>query len=329
MNRPSYSTTLAADGGDALYVWSATNLPTGLAINSNTGVISGTPTATGTKTVAVTLNDANGDTPATANLSLTINAAPSITTASLPAGEATVAYSTTMTTTGGTTPFSWSATGLPPGLSINSSTGVISGTPTTAGTFASVVVSLTDAAGATTSHAAYSLTINPQPTISSVVLANGTGTAGTIEKADTVAITFSATMKVSSFCSTWSNDANNQSLNTDNNVTVSVSDGSGATNDVLTVTSTSCTFNLGSIDLGSPSYVSSAATFAGSAGNKSTITWTASTHKLVILLGTKTAGTVANVASSTPVYTASGAIQDPAGAGLGNSPYTLAPAKQF
>ena len=152
------------------------------------------------------------------------------------------------------------------------------------------------------------------------------GTAGTIEQGDTVDVVFSTTMKVSSFCSTWSNDANNQSITADNAVTVSVSN---ASPDTLTVTSTSCTFNLGSLGLGSTSYVSAAATFKGTGANASTITWNASTHTLSITLGTKTAGTPANVASSAPTYTASGSIQDSAGGTLGNSPYTLAAAKQF
>src|SRR5437870_3796597 len=65
--------------------WSATGLQTGLTINANTGVISGTPTATGTASVTVTMTDAARPT-ATRTYSLTINAAPRITTASLPNG---------------------------------------------------------------------------------------------------------------------------------------------------------------------------------------------------------------------------------------------------
>src|SRR5215469_10640595 len=55
-----------------------------------------------------------------------------ITTTSLPSGQIHVAYSATLAATGGTTPFTWSLTSgtLPAGLSLNSSTGTISGTPT-------------------------------------------------------------------------------------------------------------------------------------------------------------------------------------------------------
>src|SRR5438105_15315023 len=58
-----------------------------------------------------------------------------IVTNSLPSGTVGVSYSATVTANGGTTPYTWTATNLPPGLVINSSSGIISGSPTAAGTF--------------------------------------------------------------------------------------------------------------------------------------------------------------------------------------------------
>jgi serine protease len=73
-------------------------------------------------------------------------------------GTVGVAVSLTVTATGGTTPYTWSATGLPAGLSINASSGAITGTPTTAAT-SSVTVTATDSASANAS-ASFSWTIN-------------------------------------------------------------------------------------------------------------------------------------------------------------------------
>ncbi len=67
--------------------------------------------------------------------------------------------SLTLTASGGTTPYSFSASGLPTGLSINSSTGTISGTPSTSGTF-SVSATVSDSASHTSS-VSFSWTINP------------------------------------------------------------------------------------------------------------------------------------------------------------------------
>ena len=97
---------------------------------------------------------------------------------------------------------------------------------------------------------------------------------------------------------------------------------------MLTVTSGTCTFNFGSIDLGSGSYVSSAAVFGGSNANVSTIAWNASTHTLTITLGAKKSGTAAAVASSTPAYTASGSLVNTSGTASAYSPFTLASGRQ-
>jgi len=147
-----------ASGGTTPYTWSATGLPAGLAITATTGAISGTPTAAGSFTVTGTVTDAM-----TASSTKTYNftIAPPLTVAwpsALPSGQVGTAYTpATPTASGGTTPYTWSATGLPAGLSINSSTGTISGTPTAAGT-STVVVKVTDAMTATSTQT-YSVTV--------------------------------------------------------------------------------------------------------------------------------------------------------------------------
>ena len=66
----------------------------------------------------------------------------------------------TLTATGGTAPYTWSATGLPPGLSISTG-GVISGTPTTAGTYNTTVTARDSASTPQTGTATFTFTINP------------------------------------------------------------------------------------------------------------------------------------------------------------------------
>jgi N-acetylneuraminic acid mutarotase len=102
--------------------------------------------------------------------------------ASLPAGIVGTQYqATTITASGGTVPYSWSATGLPPGLSISSS-GVISGTPTAStGSPFAVSVNVLDSANATASMN-YSLAVAASApsvscTIPTIYLSGDSGTA--------------------------------------------------------------------------------------------------------------------------------------------------------
>ena len=179
LNAPYTPTTVTAGGGLAPYTWAATGLPAGLSIGIATGIISGTPTsASGSPySVTVTVTDSTGKT-ATMNYTLAVGTGVTITgPASLPAATLGAAYtSTTITAAGGSGTYTWSATGLPSGLSIAATTGAITGTPTgtTAGT-ATVVVTVTDTSSNTASKT-YTLTINPasgSPTITSVSTSAG------------------------------------------------------------------------------------------------------------------------------------------------------------
>jgi hypothetical protein len=139
-----YSATLTSFGGNAPAVWAllSGSLPPGLSLDPATGIISGTPTASGSFSFSLSLTDSSAPTPTIAVRALTITIAVPlvITTTSLNDGVVGIAYSQTLSATGGNSTYTWSlASGtLPAGLTI-SPAGVISGTPTTAGNSSFVV----------------------------------------------------------------------------------------------------------------------------------------------------------------------------------------------
>jgi hypothetical protein len=147
-----YSQPLTASGGTAPYTWSSDTLPADLTL-SPTGVLSGAPTATGSYSFTVTAKDATPATPLTTTktFALTVNSGPlEITTPSpLPLATMWQSYSETLTATGGTPPYTWSLGGNPPaGLMLSSTTGVLSGTPTSQTTYP-ITVTVKDATPAT------------------------------------------------------------------------------------------------------------------------------------------------------------------------------------
>lgn len=152
-----YSATLKASGGSGAFTWSlaAGALPAGQTLNAATGVISGAPAAVGTTYFTVRASDAaNPANFANQALSITVIAPPpvSIVTPSLPDGLLGFAYSAKIATSGGWAPrtFSIDAGVLPPGLTLKGSTGAISGTPLTVGSW-TFTVRVVDSAVAPTS----------------------------------------------------------------------------------------------------------------------------------------------------------------------------------
>src|SRR6185295_15646971 len=146
-----YSARVQATGGIGALAWavSAGTLPSGLALNQSTGVISGTPMLpVGTSSFTVRIQDAAGQS-ATKALSITINPfnVPNITTTTLKGGTVGQGYNQTLHATGGLGALTWSVTGgsLPAGLTLTSA-GTISGTPAAAET-SNFTVTATDTFG--------------------------------------------------------------------------------------------------------------------------------------------------------------------------------------
>ncbi len=164
-----YAITLTASGGVMPYTWSIVtgSLPPGLNLDPASGTISGTPTISQDYPFEVGVADSEG-TEQTAVQQLDINVTAtlqqlSITTSTLPAGTQNVAYNAMVTASGGVTPYTWSvfSGSLPAGLHLNSSTGLISGTPNGGG-ISNFTVQVTDSnTPAGTARQALSITITP------------------------------------------------------------------------------------------------------------------------------------------------------------------------
>lgn len=164
-----FSQSFVVSGGVAPYQFSplAVNggtLPSGLSFNIGSGTLSGTPTSAGTVSFSITGSDSTGgagSAPVTHSYTLTV-AAPTLalspgTLANAIQGSA---YNQTLSTSGGSAPYSYAVTtgSMPSGLTL-SNAGVLSGTPTATGG-STFTITATDAHGFTTSRS-YSILTNP------------------------------------------------------------------------------------------------------------------------------------------------------------------------
>jgi large repetitive protein len=146
-----FSLMLTATGGAPSYSWSATGLPEGLSLNTETGLISGTPVRNGTSAVSVRVTDQD-QTVAVRNYSMDV-ITQLVITSTLGNMIVGTPISTALAATGGRTPFTWTVLSgsLPQGLSL-SSEGLLSGTPSAPGD-SNFVVQVRDANGITGSKA--------------------------------------------------------------------------------------------------------------------------------------------------------------------------------
>ncbi len=149
------------DSAGAALTYSATGLPAGLSI-STSGLISGTPTTTGTSTVTVKATDSTSAS-GTTSFTWTVNPTGGTETVTVtnPGNQSTTAGTAVSLQISGSDsaakPLTYSATSLPTGLSISSS-GLISGIPTTAGTS---TVTVTASSGTASGQGAFTWIVNP------------------------------------------------------------------------------------------------------------------------------------------------------------------------
>jgi len=144
-----YSFQFTAQGGGT-QTWSVESgtLPTGLTL-SPSGLLSGTPTATGDASFTVRVTD--GSRTATRSFGLFVVASLKITPTDVPSAEVSQPFRLELAAAGGKASYTWSLAGgaaLPEGLTLDGATGVISGVPAAAGAFP-VKVAVTDSLGFT------------------------------------------------------------------------------------------------------------------------------------------------------------------------------------
>jgi len=178
----AYNQTISQTGLPGTAAWSISvgSLPTGLSIAGATGIISGTPTATGTFNFTVQVTD--GTCTQTQAYSIVVSC-PTITFTNTTASNGVIgtAYNLDASVAGNTATITYSVLpALPAGLSLNTSTGAITGTPTAVTASATYTVTASQSAGVCTATQGYTFSVNcPTITVTPVAGALPAGTIGT------------------------------------------------------------------------------------------------------------------------------------------------------
>lgn len=162
----AYSWTFNATDGKLPYTWSSNStFPNSLTLNSTTGVLSGNISSSqspGNFTLAITVSGSNGKS-ASGNFVLIVNPALAwVTNPALPGGKVGVPYSASLTVTGGKSPYTFATKNgstLPSGLTLNATTGRLSGTPTAVGNFSFTITAKDSGSPATTIERTFTLAV--------------------------------------------------------------------------------------------------------------------------------------------------------------------------
>jgi hypothetical protein len=170
----NYTQTLQAMGGAGPYLWSISGgaMPDGLSLEPNSGVISGKPQKTGKFFFTSKATDSKG-TIATVTLSINVVPTLSISTTGLDQADVGLSYNASIDAADGVEKYVWSisAGALPDGLTLDATTGSISGQATKAGTF-NFGVQVSDIWGATAT-AQFSIKVNEAVAVTTSSLPNG------------------------------------------------------------------------------------------------------------------------------------------------------------
>jgi len=194
--------------------YSATSLPAGLGIDNSTGAITGYPLNSGKFTSTISASNARGTGSATLTFTIAGSTVPAITSSLTAAGTTGTPF--TYQITASHSPTKYAATPLPAGLSINTTTGAITGTPTTAAT-TSVTISATNAQG--TGSATLVISVTSTTTVTAPAQAAAAGFSHLVfddefTSANTIAPSDSPTSGFNWYWNAWYGLAKDYTVNT-------------------------------------------------------------------------------------------------------------------